>query len=155
MNNLIFLRKFDLVDPTMDDKNDFIISEIVNELECGDMGKFYTNDVLYHHNLNTFIPEEVSKYRPLWVIAEGNSASVAQRLKHQRKILINPTVKFDDLNNISEFDRNYTYGFFDKSHEKDYERFQSVYPNSIWYGNTNEIYLFTIKDIVKEIIEKE
>lgn len=155
MNNLVFLRKFDLVNPTMDDKNDFMISEIVDELECGDIGKFYTNDVLYHHNLNIFIPEEVSKYRPLWVIAEGNSASVAQRLKRQRKVLINPAVKFDDLNNISEFDRTYTYGFFDKNHEKDYERFQSVYPNSAWYGNTTDIYLFTIKDIVKDIIEKE
>lgn len=155
MINLVFLRKFDLVNPTMDDKNDFIISEIVNELECGDMGKFYTNEILYHHDSSTFIPEEVSKLKPLWVIAVGNSATIAQRLKHQRKILVNPIVKFEDLNNISEFDRTYTYGFFDKSHKEDYECFKTAYPNSSWYGNTNHIYLFTIKDIVKDIIEKE
>ena len=80
---------------------------------------------------------------------------MAQRLRNQRKILINPIVKFEDLNNISEFDRIYTYGFFDKSHKEDYEHFQAVYPNSDWYGNTDDIYLFTIKDIIKEIIGKE
>lgn len=155
MNNLIFLKKFDLVNTTIDEQDDFIISEIVNELECGDFGKLYTNDVLSKRNLNTFILEEVAKYYPLWVIAEGNSASVAQHLRNQRKILINPTVKSENLNNISEFDRTYTYGFFDRTHEKDYENFQSVYPRSAWYGNTNDLYLFTIKDIIKDIIEKE
>ena len=155
MNNLIFLRKFDLINPTMDDKNDFMISEITDELECGDIGKIYTNDVLFEHDLDKFIPEEVAKHHPLWVIAVGNSATIAQRLKRQRKILVNPKVEFDDLNNISEFDRSYTYGFFDKNHEEDYKHFQSVYPNSAWYCTSNSIYLFTIKDIVRDIITEE
>ena len=152
MNNLIFLRKFDLINPTMDDKNDFMIAEINDELECGDIGKIYTNDVLFEHDLAKFIPEEVAKHHPLWVIAVGNTATFAQRLKRQRKILINPNVEFNDLNNISEFDRCYTFGFFDKNHEEDYNRFQSVYPNSARYCTSNCIYLFTIKDIIKGII---
>lgn len=137
----------------MDDKNDFMIAEINDELECGDIGQIYNNDVLFEHDLVKFIPEEVAKYHPLWVIAVGNSATVAQQLKRQRKILVNPKIDFNDLNNISEFNRCYTYGFFDKNHEEDYNRFQSVYPNSAWYGTSNSIYLFTIKDIVKEIIK--
>ena len=155
MNNLIFLHKYDLINPTMDDKNGFMMTEIANELECQDLGKIYNNDVLFDHDLAKFIPEEVAKHCPLWVIAVANSATVSQHLKYQRKILINPIVEFDDLNNISEFDRSYTYGFFDKSHEEDYERFQSVYPNSVWYCTFNSIYLFTIKDIVKDIIEEK
>ena len=153
MNNLIFLRKFDLINATMDDKTDFMIAEINDELECGEIGKIYTNDVLFEHELAKFIPEEVAKHLPLWVIAVGNSATVAQRLKRQRKILINPKVEFNDLNNISEFDRCYTYGFFDKNHEEDYTRFQSVYPNSAWYCTSNSIYLYTIKNLVIEIIK--
>ena len=154
MNNLIFLRKFDLINASMDDKNGFMMAEIASEVECGNLGTIYTNEVLYDHDLAKFIPEEVAKLRPTWVIAVGNSATVAQRLKRQRKILINPVVEFDDLNNISEFDRSYTYGFFDRTHEKDYERFQTVYPNSAWYGTSESIYLFTIKDIVRNIINE-
>lgn len=151
--NLIFLCKFDLIHPTMDDKNSFMMAQIANELDCRDLGKIYTNEDLYDHDLAKFIPEEVEKHRPLWVIAVGNSASIAQKLKFRRKILINPVVGIEDLNNISEFDRTYTYGFFDKAHEKDYNRFQTVYPNVFWYMNTNTIFLFTIKDIIREIIK--
>ena len=64
----------------------------------------------------------------------------------QRKVI-------NDLNNVSEFDRHYTYGFFDKDHEKDYELFQKVYPNSAWYGDTKSLRLCDIEAVVKGILE--
>lgn len=69
------------------------------------------------------------------------------------KILVNPTVTYNDLNNVSEFDRQYTFGFFDKDFEKDYELFQKVYPNAAWYGDTKELRLFMIEAVVKGILE--
>ncbi|MFR5757810.1 MAG: hypothetical protein ACLUE2_05095 [Bacteroides cellulosilyticus] len=54
---------------------------------------------------------------------------------------------------MSEFDRHYTYGFFDKDHEKDYELFQKVYPNSAWYGDTKSLRLCDIEAVVKGILE--
>ena len=152
---LIFLRKFNIKSPTLDEQNAFMMAEIMDEVECKDLGKFITNEVLYDKDLETFITEKVKSENPEWIIAVGDSATVALKLQRQKKILINPKVSFDDLNNVPEFARQYTYGFFDQRHEEDYNRFQSVYPNSAWYLNLKDMSLFDIKDIAKGIIEGE
>ena len=151
---LIFLRKFNIKNPTLDEQNAFMMTEIMDEVECKDLGTFITNEVLYDKDLITFIPETVKSENPEWVIAVEDSATIVLRLKRQKKILINPKVSFDDLNNVPEFARQYTYGFFDQNHEEDYNRFQSVYPNSAWYLNLKNMSLFDIKDIAKGIIEE-
>ena len=118
------------------------------------MSRLSPNEILYDKNLDIYIPEIVNTEKPEWVIALDNSATVALKLKRQKKILINPKVTFDDLNNVPEFARQYTYGFFDQNHEEDYNRFQSVYPNSAWYFNLKDMSLFDIKDIAKGIMDE-
>lgn len=152
---LIFLRKFNIKNPTLDEQNTFIKKEIMDEVECKDLGIFITNEILYDKDLETFIPETVKSEKPEWIVAVDDSATVVLKLKRQKKILINPKVSFDDLNYVTELARQYTYGFFDKKHEEDYNRFQSVYPNSALYINLKDISLFDIKDIAKGIIEED
>lgn len=150
---LIFLKPFTIKNPTLDEQNEFMMRETLNEVECCDMGKIYNNEVLYGKDLPTFIAEEVKRYRPLWIVAEGECATVALSLKHQKKILLNPKVTFDDLNNVPEHTRRNTFGFFDDHHEQDYERFLSVYPHSAWFPQDDDLTLFTIKEVVQSIIE--
>ena len=66
-----------------------------------------------------------------------------------KKLLVNPIVTFDDLNNVSEYARQHTYGFFGAlpQQQKSYELFQSVYPNAAWYVNAPNLSLIDIKDI--------
>ncbi len=152
---IIFLKPFTIKNPTLDQQNAFMISENVNEVECADLGKMYSNNDLYGKDIFSFIAEKVKEESPNWIIAEGECATVALKLKRQKKILLNPKVTTDDLNNVPEYARQFTFGFFDKIHEQDYERFQTVYPNSAWFPVDNDLTLFKIKEIVKEIIETE
>jgi hypothetical protein len=41
---------------------------------------------------------------------------------------------------------------FDDIHEPDYERFQSVFPHARWFPQDDNLTLFTIKEVVEEII---
>lgn len=154
MNTLIFLKPFDIKNPTLDEQNAFMMQEVFTEVECRGIGKIYNNDVLHGKNLAEFIHREIATERPDWIVAEGQCATVAIGMKRQKKILLNPTVSFDDLNNIPEHTRQNTFGFFDNRHEHDYERFQSVYPHAAWFPQDDNLALFTIKEAVKSIIEK-
>lgn len=149
---LIFLKPFEIKNPTLDEQNDFIMSEVVNEVECATLGKIYDNHILHGNDLATFIPDEVKTHNPQWIIAVGQCATVALSIRNQKKVLLNPKVSYEHLNNVSEFDREYTWGFFDDRHEQDYERFQSVFPNAAWYPFNDNLNLFTIKEIVEDII---
>ena len=149
---LVFLRPFTLKNPTLDQQNDFMIREIVNELECNIAGKFYTNDDLYGKDINIFIRAEIEKYKPEWVVAENESATVVLCLRNQKKILINPSVTYEDLNNVSEFSRENTWGFFDQDHEGDYERFTTVFPNVAFFPRQYDISLYTVKDFINLIL---
>lgn len=152
---LIFLKPFTLKNPTLDQQNEFMMRENVNVVECADLGKIYNNDDLDGHDLTEFITQKVKGHRPEWVVAEGECATVALKMKRQKKILLNPKVNVEDLNNVAEHTRQNTYGFFDDRHEQDYERFQSVYPHVAWFPQDENLTLFTIKEIVQEIIETE
>lgn len=150
---LIFLKPFTIKNPTLDEQNAFMMREIVNEVECADIGAIYNNDQLYGKNLSEFIAKEVQRLRPEWIVAEGQCATVALALKKQKKVLLNPKVSFDDLNDVPEHTRKNTFGFFDDQHEQDYERFLTVYPHVAWFPQDDDLSLFTIKEIVKSIIE--
>lgn len=149
---LVFLKPFSIKNPTLDEQNDFMMTEIVNEVECTNLGKIYNNDMLHGQALATFIPEQVKENHPQWVVAVGQCATVALGIRNQKKVLLNPKVSYDHLNNVSEFDRKHTYGFFDGRHEQDYERFQTVFPHAAWFPQDEDLTLFTIKEIVEEII---
>lgn len=149
---LIFLKPFSIKNPTLDEQNDFITTEIVNEVECAGLGKIYNNEMLHGKDLATFISEQVKENKPQWIVAIGQCATVALSIRNQKKVVLNPKVNLDHLNNVSEFDRENTYGFFDDSHEQDYERFQSVYPHAAWFMQLDNLDLFTIKEMVEEII---
>ena len=149
---LIFLKPFSIKNPTLDEQNDFMMTEIVNEVECANLGKIYNNDMLHGRDLATFIPEQVRENKPQWVVAVGQCATIALGISNQKKVLLNPKVSYDHLNNVSEFDREHTYGFFDDRHELDYERFQTVFPHAAWFPQYDDLTLFTIKEMVEEII---
>lgn len=150
---LIFLKPFTIKNPTLDEQNAFMMREIVNEMECANLGKVYTNEHLHGKNIAEFINHTTAEYRPEWVVAEGECATAALKLKNQKKVLLNPKITFNDLNNISEHTRHSTFGFFDDRHEQDYERFQSVYPHAAWFPQDDDLTLFTIKEAVQSIIE--
>ncbi len=152
---LIFLQPFTLKNPTLDQQTEFMMRKNVNEVECADLGKVYTNDDLYGKDITEFITQRVKELKPELVIAEGECATVALKMKHQKKVLLNPKVSLDDLNNVPELTRQQTYGFFDDRHEQDYERFLSVYPHAAWFPHDDNLALFTIKETIQEIIETE
>lgn len=149
---LVFLKPFSIKNPTLDEQNDFMMTEIVNEVECANLGKIYNNDMLHGRDLATFIPEQVRENNPQWVVAVGQCATIVLGLRNQKKVLLNSKVSYDHLNNVSEFDREHTFGFFDDRHEQDYERFQTVFPHAGWFPQDNDLTLFTIKEMVEEII---
>lgn len=152
MKNFVFLQPFSINNPTLDEQNDFMMNEVFTEVECASLGEMYDNDELYGKDLESFIPQEVSIKRPDWVIAVGKCAAVALGIRRQKKVLLNPRVSYEYLNNVTEFDRENTYGFFDDLHEQDYERFQSVFPHAMWFPQDDNLTLFTIKEVVEEII---
>ena len=47
--------------------------------------------------------------------------------------------------------RQTTYGFFDKDHEKDYNRFQSVFHHSAWYPE-QKISLLSLQPILATLL---
>ncbi len=152
MKNLVFLKPFSIKNPTLDEQNDFIMNEVFVEMECASFGEMYDSDKLYGKELETFIPKEVSAKHPDWVIAVGKCATVALGIRRQKKVLLNPKVSYEHLNNVTDFDRENTYGFFDDMYEQDYERFQSVFPHAMWLPQDDNLTLFTIKEVVEEII---
>lgn len=152
---LIFLKPFTIKNPTLDEQNAFMMREIVNEVECTDLGKVYTNEHLHGKDIADFIGKAVDEHHPEWIVAEGECATSSLNLKNQKKVLLNPKVSFEDLNNIPEHTRQNTFGFFDGRHEPDYERFQTVYPHAAWFPQDDNLALFTIKEAIQAIIEEK
>lgn len=150
---ITFLERFDIEHATPDSQMAYMFIEW-DDFEVADkFGKSYGQNEFFENDQRKVINDLIKSNRPKWVIALYNSATIVLKRRFQRKILINPTVTYNDLNNVSEFDRHYTYGFFDKDHEKDYELFQKVYPYSAWYGDTKGLRLCDIEAVVKGILE--
>lgn len=154
---LIFLSTFDKKDASMEEKTDFIIGQNEMYLEYLPLGEVYDYRKLPYNDmaaLANFISEKIKEKKSKWVIGEGTSATVLMSMKIPGRIMVNPKVSFEDLNNVPDYVRQSTFGFFDEYHEKDYERFQSVYPNSAWYPETS-IDLSDLKSMIATIINTD
>ena len=106
------------------------------------------------HESDSEISKIITMRKPDWVVAVGASATACLTLHGQKKILINPVVTENDLNNVTEYAREHTYGFFGAlpEQEKSYELFQIIYPNASWFVNAPCLSIMNIKDIILEII---
>lgn len=130
---LIFLNPFTVENPSREQQTDFLYENMEPTSALGKLGKVYDYRELpkMEEELKAFIKGKVIEEKPQWVVATDLSASVLAGIKIPNRILINPRISFDDLNNVPEHDLQTTHGFFDQSHEADYERFGSVYPSAM------------------------
>ena len=154
---LIFLSIFNKKDASMEEKTDFIIGQNEIYLEYKSIGEIFNYRKLPYNDpvgLKSFISEKIKVNNPKWIVGEETSATVLMGMKVPGRILVNPKVSFDDLNNVPDYVRQSTFGFFDKFHEKDYEKFQSVYPNSAWYPETS-VDLLDMKSMIETIIDSD
>lgn len=131
--NLVFLNPFIVENPTREQQTEFLYENMLASSALGKSGKVYDYRELpkTEEELKTFIEAKIMEEKPLWVVATDLSASVLAGIKIPNRILINPAISFDDLNNVPEHVRQTTHGFFDQSHESDYEPFGSVYPSAM------------------------
>ena len=118
------------------------------------IGDFIEVNALNKSNYHEDVRKIIAERKPDWIIASGESATACIGLHGIKKMLVNPIVTFDDLNNVPEYARQHTYGFFGAlpQQQKSYELFQSVYPNAAWYVNAPNLSLIDIKDISVWII---
>ena len=148
---LIFLSTFNKKDASMEEKNDFIIEQTFASVECSDLGTVFDHTHIPPDDVAGFINDRIKELKPRWVVGEGTSASALMKMKVPGRVLVNPSVGFDDLNNVPDHVRQTTYGFFDKDHEKDYNRFQSVFPHSAWYPE-QRISLLSLQPILATLL---
>lgn len=146
---LIFPAPFLIKNPTVDQQNDYMISLLRDEMTMESIGDFIEINALNKSNYYEDVRKIIAERKPDWVIAAGESATACIGLHGIKKILVNPIVTFDDLNNVPGYARQHTYGFFGAlpQQQKSYELFQSVYPNAAWYVNAPNLSLIDIKDI--------
>ena len=146
---LIFPAPFLIKNPTADQQNDYLFSLLMEEMTMESIGDFIEVNALNKSNYYEDVCKIIDERKPDWVIAAGESATACISLHGIKKILVNPIVTFDDLNNVSEYARQHTYGFFGAlpQQQKSYELFQTVYPNAAWYVNAPNLSLIDIKDI--------
>ncbi len=146
---LIFPEPFLIKAPTTDQQNKYMISLLRDEMTMEGIGDFIEVNALNKSNYHEDVRKIIAERKPDWVIAAGESATACIGLHGIKKILVNPIVTFDDLNNVPGYARQHTYGFFGAlpQQQKSYELFQSVYPNATWYVNAPNLSLIDIKDI--------
>ena len=130
---LIFLPFADQKNFREDEYPDFVITQLSTSSVLDDMGKIYNYQSIPRKNAKEFMRKKVEEHCPDWIIAEGNSATALLELKLPNSILINPKVQAGSLVNVSEEVKETSFGYFGMDYEKDYELFQSVYPNTGWY----------------------
>ena len=153
---LIFLAPFLIKIPTVDQQNEYMISSLKDEMAMEGIGDFVEVNALNKSDYGKEVRKIIAERKPNWVIASGESATACIGLHGQKKILINPVVTFDELNNVPEYARKHTYGFFGALplQQKSYELFQSVYPNAAWFINVPHLGLIDIKGIIYDIVNE-
>lgn len=151
---LIFPAPFLIQSATADQQNDYIISSLMDEVALEGIGDFIEVNDLNKSNYHEEVRKIIAEQKPDWVIASGESATACINLYSQKMILVNPTVTIDDLNNVPEYARWNTFGFFGAlpEQEKSYELFQSVYPIASWLVNALKLQFIDIKHIIHGII---
>lgn len=153
---LIFPAPFLIKNPTADQQNEYMISLLRDEMAMEGIGDFIEVNALNKSNYYEDVRKIIAERKPDWVIAAGESATACIGLHGIKKILVNPIVTFDDLNNVPEYARQHTYGFFGAlpQQQKSYELFQSVYLNVAWYINVPNLNLIDIKEIIYDIVDE-
>ena len=151
---LIFPAPLLIKEITADQQNDYMFSLLKDEMALEWIGDFIEVNALNKSYYCKEVRKIIADQKPDWVIASGESATACIGLYGQKKILVNPIVTFDDLNNVPEYARLHTYGFFGAlpEQEKSYELFQTVYPNVSWFVNAPNLQFIDIKDIIYGII---
>ena len=151
---LIFPAPLLIKEITADQQNDYMFSLLKDEVALEGIGDFIEVNALNKSDYCEEVRRIIAEQKPNWVIASGESATACINLHQQKKILINPFVKWGDLNNVPDYARLHTYGFFGAlpEQEKSYELFQAVYPNASWFVNAPNLQLIDIKDIIRGII---
>lgn len=133
------------------------VGQLRDVTECEEMGTIYSDSVLYKGHIiykpqreiiNTALKSQFYD----WVVGLYDSATILLSYKGYKKILINPKIKDNDLNNITDYEIRNTYVFFDSEYKKEYKLFQSVYPHSIWFPKMKGLRLSDIKEKVSEIL---
>lgn len=151
---LIFPHPFHINHPTPDQQNDYLFSLLRDEVVMGELGDIIDVNDLQKADYPEQVRRIIADQRPDWVIASGESATACINLHQQKKILVNPSLTFDDLNNVPEFARRHTYCIFgsQEEHHKNYALCQSVFPNVAWHINLPDLQLADIKDVIMQII---
>ncbi len=151
---LIFPAPFLIKSPTAAQQNEYMISMLKDKMAMEGIGDFIEVNALNKSYYCKEVRKIIADQKPDWIIASGESATACIGLYGQKKILVNPIVTFDDLNNVPEYARLHTYGFFGAlpEQEKSCELFQAVYPNASWFVNAPNLQLIDIKDIIRGII---
>ena len=150
---LIFLNPFRIENPTREQQTEFLYENMMASNAFGNMGDEldYKELPKTEKELITFIKTKIREEKPEWIIATELSATVLAAIKIPNRILINPAITFNDLNNVPDHVRQTTHGFFSESHEDNYTRFSSVYPNSMLTLDP-EVDYETIAALIKSII---
>ena len=137
-----------------DEHSDFVITQLSTSVMLQDLGKVYNYQDIPGKNVKEFIQKKIEELCPDWIIGEGNSATALLELKLPNSILINPKVNADLINEVPKEVRDSSFGYFGKDFEKDYEIFQSVYPNSAWYPAA-KISIWSLKSMIETIINSD
>lgn len=151
---LIFLPFADQKNFLEDEHPDFVITQLSASSVLEGMGMVYNYQSIPRKNAKEFIRKKAEELRTDWIIAEGNSASALMELTLPNSILINPEVKEGCLVNVPEETKKTSFGYFGMDHEKDYELFQSVYPNTAWYPYA-DINILNLKSTLESIINTD
>lgn len=109
---LIFPAPFLTQKTTADQQNDYMFSLLKDEVALEGIGDFIEVNALNKSDYCEEVRRIIAEQKPNWVIASGESATACINLHQQKKILINPFVKWGDLNNVPDYARLHTYGFF-------------------------------------------
>ena len=151
---LIFPAPFSIQKATVDQQNDYMFSLLKDEVALEEIGDFIEVNTLNKSDYCEEVRRIIAEQKPDWIIAASESATACINLHQQKKILINPFVKWGNLNNVPDYARLHTYGFFGAlpEQEKSYELFQIVYPNASWFVNAPNLQLIDIKCIIHGII---
>lgn len=112
----------------------------------------YIKDIIIYKTQKEIINTALKSQLYDWVVGLYDSATILLSYKEYKKILINPKINDNDLNNITNYEIRNTYVFFDSEYKKEYKLFKSVYPHSIWFPKMKELRLSDIKEKVSEIL---
>ena len=100
---LIFPAPFLIQKTTADQQNDYMFSLLKDEVALEGIGDFIEVNALNKSDYCEEVRRIIAEQKPNWIIASEESATACIGLYGQKKILVNPIVTFDDLNNVPEY----------------------------------------------------